>query len=170
MRNLAAPGRQHQKGLDIPLSGLAEAPQTHRILSTRMRIRLVTVHMGVDQTSRAVIPTHQCRQESSRFTLVVSDEGPETFSQVMMNCTLRSVARIQFSCQDKGYHIEEILLVLQSQDKRLPQSQQQPGLHYGCVTYTKMSPVVGPFRKLAAVSFKTLETGILSLVCKRHII
>lgn len=106
-----------------------------------------------------------------RLTLVVSDEGPETFSQVMMNCTLRSVARIQFSCQDKCYHIEEILLILQSQDKRLPQSQQQPGLHYGYVTYTKMSPVVGPFRKWAAVSFKrTLETGILSLVCKRHMI
>ena len=69
MRNLAAPGRQHQKGSDVPLVGLAEAPQTRRILSTLMRIHLVTVHMGIDQTSRAVIPTHQCRQEASRKCL-----------------------------------------------------------------------------------------------------
>lgn len=97
MRNLAAPGRQHKDGLDVPLLGLVEAPQTHPILSVCVHVCLVTVHMGVDQTSRAAIPTHQCRQESSRklfkmqiagahhqrLTLVVSDEGPETFSQVI---------------------------------------------------------------------------------------
>lgn len=45
MRNLAAPERQHNQGLYILRSGLAEALHTAHMLSVSMRVHVVTMHM-----------------------------------------------------------------------------------------------------------------------------
>lgn len=61
MRNLAAPGRQHNHSLHIQHSGLAEAPYTAHLLSTGMPVHMVTMQAGVSHMFWAVVLKLQCR-------------------------------------------------------------------------------------------------------------